>query len=60
MRTTAIVGDTLRIVEMKGEPQYAGKIGKVEFIDSIGQIHGSWGGCAIQPEHDKYEILVHA
>ena len=60
MRTTAIVGDTLRIVEMKGEPQYAGKIGKVEFIDSIGQIHGSWGGCAIQPEHDTYEILVHA
>lgn len=26
----------------------------------IGQIHGSWGGCAIQPEHDTYEILVHA
>lgn len=60
MRTTAIVGDTLRIVEMKCEPQYAGKIGKVEFIDSIGQIHGSWGGLAIQPENDRYEILVHA
>lgn len=60
MRTTAIVGDTLRIVEMKGEPQYAGKIGKVEFIDDIGQIHRSWGGCAIQPEHDKYEIMEYA
>lgn len=60
MRTTAIIGDTLRIVEMKGEPQYAGKIGKVDFIDSIGQIHGSWGGCAIQPENDTYEILEHA
>ena len=60
MRTTAIVGDTLRIVEMKGEPQYAGKIGKVEFIDDIGQIHGSWGGLAIQPENDRYEILEHA
>ena len=35
MRTSAIVGDTLRIVEMKGEPQYAGKIGKVDFIDDI-------------------------
>ena len=32
----------LRIVEMKGEPQYAGKIGKVDIIDDIGQFHGSW------------------
>ena len=60
MRTRAIVGNTLRIVEMKGEPQYTGKIGKVEFIDDIGQIHGSWGGCAILPEHDTYKILEHA
>lgn len=60
MRTSAIVGDTIRIVEMKGETQYAGKIGKVDFIDDIGHIHGSWGGCAIQPEHDNYEILEHA
>ena len=60
MRTTAQIGDTLRIVTMKGEPQYTGKIGKVEFIDSIGQIHGTWGGCALQPENDTYEILQHA
>lgn len=60
MRTSAIVGDTIRIVAMKGEPQYEGKIGKVDFVDDIGQIHGSWGGCAIQPEHDTYEILEHA
>ena len=59
MRTSAIVGDTLRIVEMKGEPQYAVKIGKVDLSDDIGQLHGSWGGCAIQPENDTYEILVH-
>lgn len=60
MTTEAKVGDTIRILEMKGEPQYTGKIGVVEFIDDIGQIHGSWGGCAIQPENDRYEILVHA
>lgn len=35
MRTSAIVGVARRIVEMKGEPQYAGKIGKVDFIDNI-------------------------
>ena len=60
MRMQAKVGDTLRIIEMKGEPKYSGKIGTVEHIDDIGQIHGTWGGCAIQPEHDRYEILQHA
>ena len=60
MRTTAIVGDTIRIINMEGEPQYTGKIGTVDLIDDIGQIHGTWGGCAIQPEHDTYEILRHA
>lgn len=60
MRTNAKVGDTIRIIKMEGEPQYTGKIGVVELIDSTGQVHGTWGGCAIQPEHDTYEILEHA
>lgn len=60
MRTKAQVGDSIRIVEMKGEPQYNGKIGTVELVDSIGQIHGTCGGLAIQPENDTYEILQHA
>lgn len=34
--------------------------GTVEHVDDIGQIHGSWGGLAVQPENDTYEILVHA
>ena len=49
------VGDTIRIIEMNGEPQYTGKVGVVEHIDSMGQIHGTWGGCAIIPELDKFE-----
>ncbi|MBQ3840524.1 MAG: DUF4314 domain-containing protein [Fibrobacter sp.] len=60
MRTTVQIGDTIRIIEMVGEPTYTGKIGIVKIIDDIGQIHGTWGGCAIQPEHDRYEILQHA
>lgn len=60
MRTQAKKGDTIRIIEMVGEPRYAGKIGTVEHIDDVGQIHGTWGGCAIQPERDTYEILQHA
>lgn len=60
MTTKAKVGDTIRIIEMKGEPEYSGRVGVVDLVDDIGQIHGSWGGCAIQPEHDTYEILEHA
>ena len=51
------VGDLIHIISMSGEPQYAGKEGVVEFIDSIGQIHGTWGGCAIDPENDEFEVL---
>ncbi len=41
------VGDKIRIINMSGEPQYTGREGIVEFIDGIGQIHGTWGGCAL-------------
>ena len=32
----AKVGDTIKIIKMKGEPQYSGKIGTIEHIDDIG------------------------
>lgn len=51
------VGDKIRIIEMKGEPQYTGKVGIVEHIDDIGQLHGTWGGCALIPSEDTYEII---
>lgn len=60
MTTKAKVGDTIRIIEMKGEPQYSGKMGVVDLVDDMGQLHGTWGGLAVQHENDKYEILVHA
>ena len=50
-------GDKIRIIEMEGEPQYSGKEGYVMFIDGIGQIHGTWGGCALIPQEDKFEII---
>ena len=40
-------GDRIRIVEMSGEPRYSGKEGSVDHIDDAGQIHGTWGGCAL-------------
>lgn len=51
------IGDTIKIIEMKDEAAYTGRIGKVVFIDSMNQIHGTWGGCAIIPEADEFEII---
>lgn len=54
---TVHIGDKIKIIEMEGEPQYTGKIGIVEYIDDIGQLHGSWGGLALLSEVDNFEIL---
>ena len=54
------VGDVIRINDMEGEPQYSGKEGTVIAIDCLGQIHGTWGGCAIDPKIDSYTIISKA
>ena len=51
------VGDRIKIIEMKDEPQYTNREGVVTHIDDAGQIHGSWGGCAIIPEVDDCMII---
>ena len=51
------IGDRIKITLMVGEPEYEGKEGIIEYIDSIGQIHGSWGGCAIIPGIDEFTII---
>lgn len=51
------VGDKIRIIIMQGEPQYTGKEGTVEYIDDAGQIHGTWGGCALIPETDSWVMI---
>jgi hypothetical protein len=42
---------------MDGEPSYSGRCGTVEYIDDAGQIHGTWGGCALIPGIDTFEIV---
>ena len=44
-----LIGKTIRIVSMRGESRYDGRTGVVEYIDGIGQLHGTWGGLAVQP-----------
>lgn len=56
----ANVGDTIRIDNMSGEPQYCGKEGVIDHIDSIGQLHGTWGGCAVIPGVDAFTIIKKA
>ena len=47
------VGDKIKIIHLDGEPEYLGNVGIVEYIDDIGQIHGSWDGCALIPGFDR-------
>ena len=51
------VGTKIRIIWMEGEPNYHGREGTVTFIDSIGQLHGTWGGLAVIPSTDSFEII---
>lgn len=51
------LGKTVEIFDMEGEPQYAGKRGVVDYVDSIGQLHGTWGGCALIPGVDDFKIV---
>ena len=51
------IGDTIRILYMDGEPRMEGRSGVVKHIDDMGQLWGSWGGLAINPEVDSFEIV---
>lgn len=51
------VGDTIKIINMKDEPQCKDREGVVTHIDDAGQIHGTWGGCALIPEVDTFQII---
>ena len=51
------VGDTIQIIEMLGEPNYSGKTGTIDHIDSMGQIHCKEFGLAVIPEEDVFRII---
>ena len=57
-------GDTIRIVKMYDvhgldtqATAYNGRTGVVELIDSIGQLHGTWGELAVNPDVDVYRKI---
>ena len=51
------IEDKIVITHMEGEPQYDGKIGEITHIDDKGQFHGTWGGCALIPGVDGFELV---
>ena len=57
MKENDYLGKKIKIIEMKNEPSYRGKIGIVEKIDDKNQLHGTWGGLAVIVGIDKFEIL---
>ncbi len=56
------VGDTIRITKLDDpyDHSYVGREGVVEFIDSIDQIHGSWGGFVLIPGEDDFIVIKRA
>ena len=56
-KTKPQVGDTIQIINMLGEPNHSGKTGVIKSIDSMGQLHGTWGGLAVIPEEDIFKII---
>ena len=55
-----MVGKTIRIIHMDDHfagDRYNGRIGVVTSVDDAGQLHGTWGGLAIIPGVDDYEVI---
>lgn len=55
------VGDTIRITKLDDpyDNSYVGREGVVESIDSMGQLHGTWGGLAVIPGEDGFVVIRH-
>lgn len=58
----AKVGDRIKIIKLEDQydKTYPGRSGTVIYIDSLGQLHGTWGSLAVIPEIDEYIIIKRA
>ena len=52
------VGMIIFIIHIPNEDEdYFGKVGVIEHIDDLGQLHGSWGGLALIPNVDEFVVV---
>lgn len=52
-------GMKVRIIHLQGEDgRYDGREGIITHIDDRGQLHGTWGGLAVLPKEDDFEIIT--
>lgn len=52
------LGKKIRITYLNGEDSsYVGREGIVKSVDDIGQLHGTWGGLAVIPDEDAFEVV---
>lgn len=53
-----LIGKKVKIIHLSGEDnRYDGKVGVVERVDSMGNLHGTWGFLAIIPEEDAWRVI---
>lgn len=55
-----LIGKKIRIIfmdDVKSGAYYNGKEGEVEYVDDMGQLHGTWGSLAIIPEIDRFIVI---
>lgn len=53
-----LIGKEVKIIHLSGEDnRYDGKVGVVERVDSMGNLHGTWGFLAIIPEEDAWRVI---
>ena len=57
IKSNYIVGQKIRIISMEGESIYSERTGFITHIDDLGQLHGTWGGCAVIPGVDSFEVV---
>lgn len=59
MNTNVKVGDKIRITRLDDpyDHTYVGREGTITDIDSLGQLHGTWGGLAVIPEVDGFAVI---
>ena len=51
------LGKKITIIHMDGEIRYNGREGIVQRVDDMGQLWGTWGGLAIIPGIDDFQVI---